>query len=43
MIYNTRREKFPSNIISNMFAFKEAGLFEIQDKAAGDPVKVSFA
>jgi len=31
--YNTKRYKFPSNIIANVFGFKEKSLFEIDDSA----------
>ncbi|MCC5829940.1 MAG: LemA family protein [Phycisphaeraceae bacterium] len=42
MTYNTKREVFPSNIIAGMFNFNEAQLFEIEDKAQREAVKVSF-
>lgn len=29
--FNTKRYKFPSNLIANIFGFKEKALFEIQD------------
>ena len=29
--YNTKRYKFPSNIVANLFGFKEKSLFEIND------------
>jgi LemA protein len=37
-----KQQVFPSNIIANMFAFKEKEYFEIGDEAAKVPVKVSF-
>jgi len=40
--YNTARETFPSALFANSFGFQEAGLFEIEDKAEKDPIKVSF-
>ena len=40
--YNTARETFPSNIISGMFNFKEATLFEVTNQAEKEAVKVSF-
>jgi len=42
MAYNTAREVFPDNIIANMFAFKEAQLFEIKIGAEREAPKVSF-
>ena len=42
MAYNTAREVFPNNIIANMFAFKEAQLFEIKVEAEREAPKVSF-
>jgi LemA protein len=42
MAYNTAREVFPGNIIANMFAFKEAQLFEIKVEAEREAPKVSF-
>lgn len=43
MRYNTYREQFPANIIAGALAFKEADLFELEEPAAREPVKVSFA
>ena len=40
--YNNLREKFPGNIIANMFSFKEAELFKVEDEAVKNNVKVSF-
>jgi len=42
MRYNTSRETFPNNIISGMFNFKEAQLFEIDRAEEGKAPKVSF-
>jgi LemA protein len=42
MAYNTAREVFPNNIVANMFAFKEAQLFEIKVEAEKEAPKVSF-
>jgi len=42
MAYNTAREVFPNNIVANMFAFKEAQLFEIKVEAEREAPKVSF-
>ena len=42
MAYNTAREVFPNNIIANMFAFKEAQLFEIKIEAEREAPRVSF-
>jgi len=43
MAYNTYREQFPKNLIANNFAFKEAVLFEVEDAAVRQAVKVSFS
>lgn len=42
--YNTYREQFPPVVIANMFSFRRAALWEIDESssAARDPVKVSF-
>jgi len=42
MLYNTAREVFPSNIISGMFNFAEAALFEVENPEARVAPKVSF-
>ena len=42
MAFNNAREVFPNNIIANMFAFKEAQLFEIKVEAEREAPKVSF-
>ncbi|MGW8160889.1 MAG: LemA family protein [Desulfobulbales bacterium] len=42
MAYNTAREIFPNSIVANMFAFKEAQLFEIKAEAEREAPKVSF-
>ncbi|MDR2860491.1 MAG: LemA family protein [Elusimicrobiota bacterium] len=41
---NTKLEQFPSNIIGNMFGFKTAEFFKLDESesAAKQPVKVSF-
>jgi LemA protein len=39
--YDNRREKFPSNIIANMFGFKDREYFEV-DEGEREPVKVDF-
>lgn len=35
--YNNLREKFPGNIIANMFSFKEAELFKVDDASREAP------
>lgn len=40
--YNTAIESFPSNIFANAGNFKSKELFELDDAAAREPVKVSF-
>jgi LemA protein len=42
MKFNQKQQVFPSNIIANMFSFKERDYFEIEEPAAREPVKVSF-
>jgi len=42
MTYNTQREVFPNNVVAGTFNFKEAQLFEIEDKEYKKAVKVSF-
>ena len=42
MVYNTKRETFPSNIIAGMFNFSEASSFEIEDAAQKEAPKVQF-
>lgn len=42
MVYNTAREKFPTNIISGMFNFGPAELFEIESKEEREAPQVSF-
>jgi LemA protein len=42
MKFNQKQQVFPSNIIANMFSFKEKEYFEIEEPAAKEPVKVSF-
>ncbi|MBW3022503.1 LemA family protein, partial [Candidatus Woesearchaeota archaeon] len=40
--YNTRVQTFPSNIVANMFKFKENEFFEIESKEERKAVKVKF-
>ncbi len=42
MNYNTYREQFPNNVVAGMFTFKEAELYEVDEPAARQAVKVSF-
>ncbi|MBA7536386.1 Protein LemA [subsurface metagenome] len=42
MKFNLRQQVFPSNIIANMFSFKEKEYFEIEEEEARKPVKVKF-
>lgn len=41
-VYNTKLEIFPNNIIANMFNFKQAELFKVEDENVKNNVKVSF-
>ncbi|MBP7829208.1 MAG: LemA family protein [Kiritimatiellae bacterium] len=40
--FNTKVETFPSNIVANMFGFKQAEFFEIQVAAEREAPKVQF-
>ncbi len=42
MTLNTRVQSFPTNLIAGMFGFKEMDLFELDNAAAAEPVKVQF-
>jgi LemA protein len=42
MKFNQKQQIFPSNIIANMFTFKEKEYFVLEEPAAKEPVKVSF-
>jgi len=39
---NTKIQSFPANIVANMFSFKQRDMFEIEEAAAREPVKVDF-
>ncbi len=43
MVYNTKREVFPTSIIAGMFNFASAELFQIENAAEKEAPKVSFA
>ena len=40
--YDNRREKFPTNLVANMFGFKDREYFEVAE-AEREPVKVDFS
>lgn len=42
MKFNTKQQVFPSNIIANVFGFKEKEYLEIEEPEAREPVKVEF-
>jgi len=42
MKFNVKQQVFPSNIIANMFNFKENEYFEIEEPEARGPVEVKF-
>lgn len=42
MNYNNRRETFPANLISGMFGFQPAALFEIEDPGQREAPRVQF-
>jgi LemA protein len=43
MVYNTRREVFPDQVIASMFSFQAAELFEIADEGERAAPKVTFS
>jgi len=43
MVYNTKREQFPAVIFANLFSFREALLFEVEDASERVAPKVSFS
>jgi len=42
MRFNQKQQIFPSNIIANIFGFKEKDYFVLEEPAAKEPVKVTF-
>jgi LemA protein len=42
LAYNDRTELFPTNIIANMFKFKPAQFFEVNNEAQREAPKISF-
>lgn len=42
MVYNTKRETFPSNIVAGMFNFQAAELFQVENPAERNAPKVQF-
>lgn len=42
LVYNNKREMFPSNIVAGVFGFKFAQSWELDDEAARDAPKVRF-
>jgi len=42
MNYMTYKESFPNNIFANVFGFKEAEMFEVEDQSVKQAPKVSF-
>jgi len=42
MKFNVKQQVFPSNIIAQMFRFKEKEYFEIEEPEAREPVEVKF-
>jgi LemA protein len=41
-VYNTAREKFPNNIVANMFGFKPRDYFEIEEPSHREAPQVQF-
>ena len=42
MQFNQAIQQVPTNIVANMFNFRERAFFEVEDKADREPVKVQF-
>jgi len=42
MVYNTQRETFPDVLLSGVFGFSSAELFEVKDEKVKEAVRVSF-
>lgn len=42
MQFNQTIQQVPTNIVANMFNFRERAFFEVEDKAEREPVKVQF-
>lgn len=40
--FNIVIESFPSNIVAGMFGFQKRQMFQLEEKAASEPVKVDF-
>ena len=43
MSFNALQQTFPTNVIAGMFGFKPRDYFRVEEAAAREPVKVSFA
>jgi LemA protein len=41
-VYNTTRERFPTNLIAGLFNFAEAALFQVENAAEREAPKVKF-
>ena len=41
--YNIAIQSFPAKLLAPILGFKTAALFELQNKAASDPVKIDFS
>ena len=42
-VYNTTRERFPTNFLANLFNFAEAQLFQVENAAEREAPKVKFS
>lgn len=42
MDYNAKLQKIPTNVIADLFKFKEAQFFELEEPIEREPVKVKF-
>lgn len=43
MVFNTKIQSVPTNIVAGLFRFEEEDFFELQDQAAREAPKVSFS
>lgn len=42
MAYNAKLQKIPTNVIADLFKFKEAPFFELEEPKEREPIKVKF-
>lgn len=42
VMYNTKRQTFPSNIVAGIFNFEKKSYFKLENEAEKNPVKINF-